>query len=70
MQDDVEMPLILVRSFLSDARARINVESGTIRFYIGKNLMFRFQPTEEQCYSVQRNDEQTWGWTEPQPQLT
>jgi hypothetical protein len=41
MQDDAEIPLILGRSFLSDARARINVESGTIRFRIGKkNLMF------------------------------
>jgi hypothetical protein len=32
--------------------------------------MFWFRPTEEQCYSVQGNDEQTWGWMEPQPQLT
>jgi hypothetical protein len=62
MQDDAEMPLILGRPFLSDARARINVESGTIRFRIGKkNLMFRFRPTEEQCYLVQGNFEQTWG---------
>jgi hypothetical protein len=43
MQDDAEMPLILGRSFLSDARARINVESGTIRFHIRKKIvMFRF----------------------------
>jgi hypothetical protein len=68
MQDDAEMPVIFGRPFLSDARARINVESVTIRFCIGKkNLMFRFQSTEEQCYSVQGNDEQTWGWMEPQP---
>jgi hypothetical protein len=40
VQDDVEMPLILGRLFLSDARARINVESGTIRICIGKNFMF------------------------------
>jgi hypothetical protein len=58
MQDDAEMTLIHGRPFLSDARARINVESGTICFHIGmKNLMFRFRPTEEQCYSVQGNDE-------------
>jgi hypothetical protein len=43
MQDDVEMPLILGRTFLRDARTRINVENGTIRFHIGKkNLMFQF----------------------------
>ena len=66
MQDDAEMPLILGRPFLSDARARINVENGTIRFRIGKkNMMFRFGPTEEQCYSVQGNDEQSGEWTEP-----
>jgi hypothetical protein len=58
MQDDVEMPLILGRSFLSEARARIIVENGTIRFHIGKkNLMFRFQLKEEQCYLVRGNDE-------------
>jgi hypothetical protein len=43
MRDDVEMPLILGRTFLRDARTRINVENGTIRFHIGKkNLMFQF----------------------------
>jgi hypothetical protein len=31
-QDDAEMPLILGRPFLSDARGRINVENGTIHF--------------------------------------
>jgi hypothetical protein len=62
MQDDAEMPLILGRPFQSDARARINVERGTIHFRIRKkNLMFRFLPTEEHCYSMQGNDEQTWG---------
>jgi hypothetical protein len=30
MQDDVEMPLILGRPFLSDAKVRINVGNGTI----------------------------------------
>jgi hypothetical protein len=51
MHDDAELPLILGRLFLCGARARINVESGTIRFHIGKkNLMFSFRPTEEQCF--------------------
>jgi hypothetical protein len=59
-RDDAKIPLILGRLFLSDARARINMESGIIRFLIGtKNLMFWFQPTKDQCYSVQGNDEQT-----------
>jgi hypothetical protein len=70
MQDDAEMPLILGRPFLSDAKARINMGNGTICFCNGKkNLMFRFRPTEEQCYSVQGNDEQIGEWTEPRPQL-
>jgi hypothetical protein len=61
MQGDAEMSLILGRPFQSDARAKINVENGTIHFRIGKkNLMFRFRPTEDQCYSVQGNGEKTW----------
>jgi hypothetical protein len=36
MQDDAKMPLILGRPLLSDTRARMNVESGTIHFHIGK----------------------------------
>jgi hypothetical protein len=52
IQCDTEMSLILGRPFVSDARARINVENVTIHFRIGKkNLMFRFRPTEEQRYS-------------------
>jgi hypothetical protein len=69
MQDDAEMLLILGRSFLSDVKAGINVGNVTIRFRIGKNLMFRFRITEEQCYSVQGNDEQIGEWVEAQPQL-
>jgi hypothetical protein len=70
MQVDAEMPLILGRPFLSDANARINVGNGMIRFHIRKkNLMFRFRPIEEQCYSVQGNDEQSGEWMEPRPQL-
>jgi hypothetical protein len=70
MQDDEEMPLNLGRPFLSDAKARINVGNGTIRFRIGKkNLMFRFRPTEEQCYSMQGNYEQIGEWMDPRPQL-
>jgi hypothetical protein len=43
IQCDTEMSLILGRPFVSDARARINVENVTIHFRIGKkNLMFRF----------------------------
>ena len=53
MQDDGGMPLILGRPFLSDVKARIDVGAGRIRFRIGrKNIMFRFQAKEEQCYLV------------------
>jgi hypothetical protein len=56
MQDDAEIPLILGRTFLSDAKARVNMGNGTIRFRIGKkNLMFRFRG----------NDEQFGEWIEP-----
>jgi hypothetical protein len=60
MQDDAEIPLILGRTFLSDAKARVNMGNGTIRFRIGKkNLMFRFRG----------NDEQFGEWIEQRPQL-
>jgi hypothetical protein len=53
MEDEGGMLLILGQPFLNDVRDRINVGPGVISFRIGsKNLMFRFQEKEEQCYLV------------------
>ena len=42
--------------------------SGIIRFRIGeRNLKFKFQDKEEQCYLVQDSVEQLGGRTEPLP---
>ena len=69
MQDDGGMPLILGRSFLSDVKARIDVGAGKIRFRIErKNIMFKFQTKEEQCYLVHDDVEQSREWTKPRPQ--
>jgi hypothetical protein len=55
-----EIPLILGRPFLRDVNARINVEDGEIQFRIAqRNMIFRFQANEEQCYLVQ--DEEARG---------
>jgi hypothetical protein len=62
-----EIPLILGRPFLTDVNARIDVREGKIQFHIGRrNMTFRFQENEEQCYLVQ--DEEARGWKKPQPQ--
>jgi hypothetical protein len=63
-----EIPLILGRPFLRDVNARIDVGAGKIQFRIGlRNMTFKFQANEEQCYLVQ--DEEARGWKKPQPQL-
>jgi hypothetical protein len=62
-----EIPLILGRPFLRDVNARIDVGAGKIQVCIGRrNMTFRFQANEEQCYLVQ--DEETRRWREPRPQ--
>jgi hypothetical protein len=62
-----EIPLILGRPFLRDFNARIDVRAGKIRFRIGRrNMTFKFQANEEQCYLVQ--DEEVRGWRKPRPQ--
>jgi hypothetical protein len=49
-----EIPLILDRPFLRDVNARIDVGARKIRFRIGRrNMTFKFQAKEEQCYLVQ-----------------
>jgi hypothetical protein len=62
-----EIPLILGRPFLRDFNARIDVEAGKIQFRKGRrNMTFKFQANEEQCYLVQ--DEEARVWKKPQPQ--
>jgi hypothetical protein len=62
-----EIPLILGRPFLRDVNARIDVVVGKRQFRIGrKNMAFKFQANEEQCYLVQ--DEEAKGWRKPRPQ--
>jgi hypothetical protein len=61
-----EIPLILGQPFLRDVNARIDVGAGKIQFHIGRrNMTFKFQENEEQCYLVQ--DEEARGWRKPQP---
>jgi hypothetical protein len=62
-----EIPLILGQPFLRDVNARIDVRVGKIQFRIGRrNMTFKFQEKEEQCYLVQ--DEEIRGWRKPRPQ--
>jgi hypothetical protein len=59
-----EIPLILERPFLMDVNAWIDVEARNIQFRIGqRNMTFKFQANEEQCYLVQ--DEEARGWRKP-----
>jgi hypothetical protein len=62
-----EMSLILGRPFLRDVNARIDVRAEKIQFRIGRrNMTFKFQAKEEQCYLVQ--DEESRGWRKTWPQ--
>jgi hypothetical protein len=62
-----EIPLILKRPFLRDVNVRIDVEAGKIQFCIGRrNMTFKFQANEEQCYLVK--DEEARRWKGPRPQ--
>jgi hypothetical protein len=54
------------RLFSGD-HARIDVRAGKIHFPIGRrNMTFKFQANEEQCYLVQ--DEEARGWRKPRSQ--
>jgi hypothetical protein len=62
-----KIPLILGRPFQRDVNARIDVGAAKIQFRIGRrNMKFKFQAKEEQCYLVQ--DEEARGWRKPLPQ--
>jgi hypothetical protein len=59
-----EILLILRRPFLRDVNARIDVGAGKIQFRIRRrNMTFKFQANEEQCYLMQ--DEEARRWREP-----
>jgi hypothetical protein len=59
MQDDTEMPLILGRPFLTDAKARINVGNGTICSTLeGRTRCFDFDQQQSnviQCKEMMSN---------------
>jgi hypothetical protein len=62
-----EIPLILGRPFLRVVNARIDVGAGKIRFRMGRrNMTFKFQANEEQCYLVQDEEARRWKKTQPQ----
>jgi hypothetical protein len=73
-----EKPLILGRPFLRDVNARIDVGAEKIQFRIGRrNMTFKFQAKEEQCYLVQDEEARGGGchrpntrkkrWPQPSP---
>jgi hypothetical protein len=62
-----EISLILERPFLRDVNARIDVGAEKIQFRIGRrNMTFRFQENEEECYLGQ--NEEARRWREPRHQ--
>jgi hypothetical protein len=62
-----DIPLNLGPPFLRDVNARIDVGARKIQFRIRRrNMTFKFQAKEEQCYLVQ--DEEARRWRKPQPQ--
>jgi hypothetical protein len=61
-----EIPLILRRPFLIDVNARIDVGAGKIHFRIGRrNMKFKFQAKEEQCYLMQDQEARGGGSHDP-----
>ena len=57
MEGDLGISLILGRPFLRDARAIINVGSGTIGLHImGKNMKFRFQNKKQKLFLIHEDD--------------
>jgi hypothetical protein len=54
MQEDMKIPLILGRPFLSTTNAHIDVRVGEIKFHInGKEERFAFEPRLEQCSNLE-----------------
>ena len=54
MQEDMKIPLIIGRPFLSTTNAHIDVGAREIKFHInGKEEGFTFKPRPEQCSNVE-----------------
>ena len=54
MQEDMKIPLILGRPFLSTTNAHIDVRVGEIKFHInGKKERFSFKPRPEQSSNLE-----------------
>jgi hypothetical protein len=65
MEGDLGILIIFGRPFLRDAKARIDVGAQKISLRImGQNMMFRFQPKEEQFYLIHQDDEGQGLWAE------
>jgi len=59
MQEDMKIPLILGRPFLSTTKAHNDVGDGEIKFYInGKDERFAFKPRPEQCSNLEWHEKQ------------
>ena len=57
MEGDLGISLILGRPFLRDARAIIDVGTGTIGLHImGKNMKFRFQNKKQKLFLIHEDD--------------
>jgi hypothetical protein len=66
-----EILLSLGWTFLRDVNARIDVGAGKIRFRIGqRNMTFKFQVKEEQCYLVQDKEARGGGSHDPNTRET
>ena len=71
MEGDLGVDLVLGRSFLRSAKARIDVGKGEICFRVGReDMFFRFKKREEQRFMIQQDSEGQvlWGAPEPQPE--
>ena len=70
IEGDLGMELIFGRPFLRDARARIDVGRGEIRFRVGKeDIFFRFKHRDEQCFLIHQDSKEQALWGAPEPQL-
>ena len=65
------LDLILRRPFLNSVKARIDVGSGEVQFYIGVDkIFFKFLHRKEQRFVIQQAHDGSplWGAPEPQPE--
>jgi hypothetical protein len=70
MESDLGVQLIPWRPFLWDAKARIDVGTGEIRFHIGvDNMRFKFQHRDKQSFVIHQDHDGSgiWGESLSQP---